>query len=148
MMKKSIHKFVVTTVVALFIVSCGGGGSTSVDAAISHIEKVMAKIEKNKTSMTAADWEVLGAELEPYANVLNDALENNQIGAMKKIKISATLMRWAVVVGEAAMHTYSDSLKVVMEGMNELKDVFESDEMQEAMQEAQKALEELQKLVK
>ena len=148
MKTKSIIIALITT--AFFAVSCGGGGSSSVDAALSKIEKAIEKVEKNKTSMTEADWEALSKELEQPAKVLSDALENNQIGAMKKLKISAVMMRYAVVLGEAAIHTYSDSLKVVMDGVNtdELKEAVEGDDMKQAMEEMKKAADELQKALK
>ena len=145
--------FKITTIAILLAfgaVSCGGSGSgsgTSVDAALSQIEKAMDKVEKNKTSMTPADWQSLSEDLEGPARVLNEALENDQIGTMKKLKISAVMLRYAVVAGEAALHTVSDSLKVKLEDKT-LQEFFSSDEMKDALQEVQKASEELKKMVK
>ena len=137
-------------------VSCGKG--SSVDAALSQIEKAMNKVEKNKTSMTEADWQTLTDELEGPANVLNAALESDKVSVMKKLKITAAMLRYAAVVGEAVMHTVADSLSVMS---NQLQDAFENDEMKQALQgalegdemkqileELQKATEELQKIAK
>lgn len=132
-------------------VSCNKG--SSVDDALSQIEKAMDKVEKNKTSMTETDWKALNDELEQPAKVLSNALESNEVSALKKLKISAAMLRYASVIGEAAFHTASDSLKIKMEEMhladsifvvgNKLQEALESDEIKQALQELQ---EELQKI--
>ena len=155
---KTNFKIIIMAIAIVFVaVSCGGRGS-SIDAALSQIEKTMNKVEKNKTSMTEAEWQALNDELEQPAKILSDALESNQVGALKKIKISAVLLRYAAVVGEAAFHTVADSLKVVMEethftdsisaAAGKLQELFDSDEMKESLEELQKAAEELQKIGK
>ena len=154
---KTNFKIVIMALAIVFVaVSCGKG--SSIDAALSQIEKSMDKVEKNKASMTAADWEALNAELEQPAKVLSDALESNDVSALKKLKISAIMLRYATVIGEAAFHTAADSLKLKMEethfadsmavATDKLQEALGSDEMKEAMQELQKAAEELQKLSK
>ena len=155
-MKTSFKIIIVVVATAFVAVSCNKGAS--VDAALSQIEKAMEKVEKNKTSMTEADWKALEAELEQPAKVLNDALENNQVSVLKRVKISAVMMRYVAVISEAAMHTVSDSLKVIMENthladsisatVGNLQEVFDSDEMKQALEEMQKASEELQKIAK
>ena len=152
---KTNFKIIIMAMAIVFVaVSCGKG--TSVDGALSQIEKAMDKVEKNKTSMTEADWQALGEELEQPLQILNDALESNKVGMVQKIKITAAVMRYAAVAGEAALHTVTDSLKVVVEEThlvdsisaltNQLQETLDSDEMDQAMQELQKAAEELQKL--
>ena len=141
--------------IALVSVSCGSK-SSSIDTALSLIEKAMDKVEKNKTSMTEADWKALSEELEQPAKVLSDALENDQVGALKKLKITATMLRYTAVISEAALHTVTDSLKIKLEESHltdsisaisdKLKDALDSDEMKQAVQELQKAAEELQQV--
>jgi len=149
-MKTNFYIITMVIAIAFAAVSCGSG--SSVDAALAKIEKAVDKVEKNKTSMTEADWEALEKELEQPMKVLSDALENNQVGAMKKLKITAAMMRYMAVLSEAALHTVTDELKVVMEetqlANEEMQEVFDSEEMKQAMQELQKAVEELQKLEK
>ena len=155
-MKTKFQIIIVAIAIVFAAVSCGKG--SSVNTALSQIEKAMDKVEKNKTSMTEADWKALSAELEQPAQVLNDALENDQVGGLKKIKIAAVMLRYAAVAGEAAMYTLTDSLKVKMEetlladsisvAADDLQELFEGDELKEAIQELQKATEELQKLAK
>ena len=155
-MKTNFKIIVVAIAIALTAVSCGKG--SSVDAALSQIEKTMSKVEKNKTSMTETDWQALNDELEGPAQVLSVALESNDVSVAKKLKITAAMMRYATVISEAAMHTFADSLSVMS---NQLQDAFENDEMKQALSEAfegvemeqvmeelQKAAEELQKLGK
>ena len=150
---KTNFKIIIMAIAIVFVAASCGKGS-SVDGAIAQIEKAMDKVEKNKTSMTEADWKALGEELEQPLQVLNDALESNQVGMMKKLKITAAVMRYAAVAGEAALHTVADSLKMVMDELpvseitEQLQGTLDSDEMKEAMQELQKATDELQKLAK
>ena len=153
-MKTNFKIIIVAIVLAFVAVSCGKG--SSIDAALSQMEKAMDKVEKNKTSMTTADWQALNEELEQPAKILNDALESDQVGALKKIKISAVVLRYAMVAGEAAMHTVTDELKEKVEethladsisaATGLLQEVFESDEMKEALQGLQEAVEEMQKI--
>ena len=151
---KNFKIIIVAIAIAFVAVSCGKG--SSVDAALSQIEKAMDKVEKNKTSMTEADWEALSADLEQPAKVLNDALESDQVSGLKKIKIAAVMVRYMAVAGEAALHTVTDELKLKMGESNdllesipaasELQEIIKSDELNESVQEIQKALEELQKI--
>jgi len=153
-MKTTNLKIIIAVIaIAVITVSCGSKGS-SIDAALAKIEKAMDKVEKNKTSMTEADWKALEAELEQPAKVLSDALESNQVSTLKKLKISAAIMRYTVVLSEAAMRTaveqleethFADSIAAVTE---QLHDVLAGDEMKQALQELQKATEELHKIVK
>jgi len=148
---KAKFKFIIMAVAIVFIaVSCGK--ASSVDAALSQIEKAIDKVEKNKTSMTEADWEAFSEELEQPAKVLSEALESNQVGAMKKIKISAVMLRYAAIIGEAAMHTMTDKMvemhlaDSIAAVSNQLQEVLDGDEMKQAMQNLQKAVEDLQEV--
>ena len=133
-----------TMLLAIMTMAVSCGGSSPVDSALSKMEKAMDKVEKNKTSMTDADWKELNAELEETCKILEQALESNDVGVMKKLKISAVVLRYGLVVGEAALHTAVDSLNRQMEesGANDqLKEALNSDELKNAMEELQKALE-------
>jgi soluble cytochrome b562 len=142
--------------VAMIFASCGNGNA--VDAALNRVEQAMDKVEKNKTSMTADDWKTFNEEMEAPCKVLNEALESNEVGTLKKIKISAVVLRLATVAGEAAMHTVVDSLSVQMQQagvsdtisnvLNTLQGEEAQKEMQEGMKELQKGLDELQKILK
>jgi len=160
-MKTNFNIFIASMAILFMAVSCGGGKGSSVDSALAQIEKAMDKVDKNKTSMTEADWQALSAELEGPAQVLSDALDNDQVSLMKKLKITAVMVRYGVVAAEAAMYTIADPLKEQIEELhladsvasisNQIKEALESDEMKQALQEAaqevQKAAEELQKVV-
>jgi len=153
---KSIYKISILAIAIAFIaVSCGGGKSASVDEALSQIEKAIEKVEKNKTSMTEADWRGLNVELEQPAKVLSDALESDEVGTLKKLKISAVMLRYATVISEAALHTVTDSLRIkieetqfadsIAEATDKLQEILESDELKQSIEELQKAAEALQK---
>ena len=135
---------------ALMLTAACGGGSSSVNSALSQMEKAMEKVEKNKTSMTTEDWKELDKELEDCVKVLNEALESEDVGTMTKLKISAVVLRYAAVAGEAALHTVTDSLKVQMgtEEESQFKEVMESNEMKDVMKELEKLGKELENLGK
>ena len=151
---KLIAAFALLAVMTMAI-SCGGG-SSSVDAALSQMEKAMDKVEENKTSMTEADWKALAAELEQPAKILEEAVESNSLGAMARLRITAAMMRYVAILSEAALHTVTDSLNVHMEEFNEkmeemnlsdslsivgdqLKEALNSEELKNAVQELQNA---------
>jgi len=108
-MNRTIFMYFFAGIVALACLA-GCGGKNSVDDAISKIESSMKKIEKNKTSMTEADWKAVNAELEEPARVLKEALESDKVGALKKIKISAVMLKYVALVGEAGIHTATEEL--------------------------------------
>ena len=151
-MKVNFKIIIMAIAIVFLAASCGKG--SSVDAALSQIEKAMDKIEKNKGTMTEADWQAMSEELEAPFKILNDALENNQIGAMKKLKITAVLMRYAAVASGAAVNTMTDLLKEshltdsISSIATKLQEEFDSDVMDQAMQELQNAADELQKIAK
>ena len=151
---KLVAAFVLLAVMTMAL-SCGGG-SSSVDTALSQMEKAMEKVEKNKTSMTEADWKALEADLEQPAKILEEAMEGNSIGAMARLRIAAAMMRYVALLSEAALHTVTDSLNVHMEELNEkmeeinladslsivgdqLKDALNSEELKNAIEELQNA---------
>jgi len=148
-----VSSIVITLIITMVMISCGGG--SSIDSALSQVENAMNKVEKNKTSMTEADWKALSDELEPSLKLLNDALESKDVSALKKIKISAVVLRYAAVASEAAFNTVADSLKVKMEethltdsiakAINQVKEMVDSNQLEEVKQELQKSVEDLQK---
>jgi hypothetical protein len=142
-------KFIIIALAAAFL-AAGCGSGNAVDSALSQLEDAMQKVEKNKTSMTAADWEQFAKETEAPCKILNEAMDSKDVGALKKLKISAVVIKYTAVIGEAAMHTAVDSLSVKLQEAgvsdsivgvtNQLKEALESDEVKNAVQELQKAL--------
>ena len=141
---KSIVAFALLAVM-MMAVSCGGGSSSSVNSAISQMEKAIDKVEKNKASMTEADWKALEAELEEPAAILEAALESNSVGAMDKLKITAISLRYVAILSEAALSTINDSLSVFNE---QLQEQLNSDEMKDALKELEKGAKELEEILK
>ena len=138
-MKTNLKMMIVAVAITFVAVSCGSK-SAPVDAALAQIEKALDKVEKNKTSMTEADWTILSEELEQPSKVLQDALENNQVGLKTKIKIASVLKRYALSLQQAAFHTFKESLPAVT---NQLQEVLGEDEMKQALEELQKAMDSL-----
>jgi len=108
-MKRNLLTLMIAGMVAAACLA-GCGGKNSVDSAIDKIEASMKKIEKNKTSMTTDDWKAINAELEEPARVLKEAMDSDKVGALKKIRISAVLLKYVAVVGEAGIHTAAEEL--------------------------------------
>jgi hypothetical protein len=78
-----------------------GCSSSPVDKSISRIEKAIEKVEKNKSKMTESDWQVFIAEIQEPYKVLDAAIKEDKVGAMKKIKIVAVTAKLMLIVGEA-----------------------------------------------
>jgi len=87
-----------------------GGGKDPVDSSLNQIEKAMEKVEKNKKNMTEADWQEFNKEVEEPSRVLKEALESKDVGAMKKLKISAVMLKYAAVLAEAGLNTAVEKL--------------------------------------
>lgn len=134
-------KIIILAIAIMFAaVSCGSGNA--VDTALSQVEKVMEKVEKNKTSMTEADWEAMSKELEQPLQVLQKALESNNVSWSKKMKISAMMLRYTAVATEAALNTAANESGLTVDSISSLskqvQEAMESEDMKEAMQELQK----------
>jgi len=139
-------KIIVTVLVLVFsATSCGNG--SSVNSALAKVNEAMDKVEKNKTSMSEADWKALNDELTPSIEILNQALESDKVGALQKIKITAAVLRFAAVAGEAALHTAVDSLKVRLDSVSSIGDsvtkALNSEEAQKAFNDLKDAAEQM-----
>jgi major membrane immunogen (membrane-anchored lipoprotein) len=78
-----------------------GCSSSNVDKSIAQIEKAIKKVEKNKANMTESDWQAFVSEIQKPYEVLDKAVKEDKVGALKKIKILAVTTKLMVVVGEA-----------------------------------------------
>ena len=99
----------------LLIVACA---KSPVDKAMEKIDKSIEKVEKNKDKMTKKDFEALDKEMEEPLKVLNDALENDEVGALDKLKIVGKVTKWAAVLVSAGFKVVGDELgKELKEGL-------------------------------
>jgi len=94
-----MRKLIIISIIAAIFAGCGG--SSSVNKAITQVEKALEKVEKNKGNMTEADWQNLEKEMEEPLQVIANALETNEVGMMEKIKVVALVTKWSAVVMEA-----------------------------------------------
>jgi len=94
-MKKNLF---VLSVLLMILVGCGG---SSLDNAISQVEKSAEKLTNSKGKMTEADWQSLQKETEAPLKVIADALQAGKVGAMDKIKIMAVMAQWSAAVMNA-----------------------------------------------
>ena len=95
-----MKKLFIACVIVAICTACGG---SSVDKAISQVEKALEKVEKNKGKMTEEDWRTLEKEVEEPLKVIADALDNDKVGVIGKVKILAVTAKWATVLAEAGV---------------------------------------------
>ena len=117
----------------LLIVACA---KSPVDKAMEKIDKSIEKVEKNKDKMTKKDFEALDKEMEEPLKVLNDALENDEVGALDKLKIVGKVTKWAAVLVSAGFKVVDDVKKV----LEEVKST--GDEVKKTLEELQSASDE------
>ncbi len=79
------------------IVSCGGQNEGK--KALREMEKIVEKAEKDKEKLTPEEWKALALEFEQYEKTVNEAIENNKIGAVGQMKCLTLTTRWATVYG-------------------------------------------------
>ncbi len=128
---KNIY-FIVIALWAVISISCGG---SAVDSAMSQVEKALERVEKNKATMTPADWKALETELDEPLKALAAALENNEVGALKRLDLIMLTGRVTAVLMEAGMNTavkemenagiLMDDLQQDTEQIKEVSDAFE-----------------------
>lgn len=124
----------------ILIVACA---KSPVDKTLDKIDKSIKKVEKSKDKMTKADFEVLNKEMEEPLKVLNDALEDDEVGAIDKLKIVGKVTKWAAVLVSAGFKTATDELG------KELKESgVTGDEVKKALKEVESASGEIEKALK
>jgi 16S rRNA U1498 N3-methylase RsmE len=84
-------------------VMCAACGSSPVDSSIRQVEKALERVEKNKDTMTKADWEALGKEIEEPLTVINAALEGDQIGVVGEVKVVMLVTKITTLMAEAGV---------------------------------------------
>ena len=126
-----MKKLIVICIIATMCVGCGG--SSSVDKAISQVEKSIDKLQKNKSKTTAADLQALEKEMEEPLKILSDAIENDKVGTVNKMKIIAITAKWATLVMEVGL----DEMKKAGFDQENIGDELEKivDEMKQALPE-------------
>jgi len=96
-----MKKLIIVGIIVAICTACGGG--SSVDKAISQVEKALEKVEKNKGKMTEDDWKTLEKEVETPLKVISEALDNDKVGIVGKMKILAVSAKWATALAEAGV---------------------------------------------
>jgi len=96
--------------VLIMLVAAACNRTSTVDQSMLAIEKAIDKVEKNKKSMTEADWKAFEKEVEEPVKALNKAAEDGQIGPMKRIQLMTLMGRLMSVAGEAGLQNYLEQL--------------------------------------
>jgi len=109
-----MKKLIILGIILAICTACGGG-SSSVNKAISQVEKAVEKVEKNKGKMTDEDWRNLEKEVEAPLKVIAEALDNDKVGIISKMKILAVTAKWATVLAEAGVKELEKKSGVAME---------------------------------
>ena len=144
-------KLLSVLLLALVMAACGGS-SSSLDKAVSQVEKALEKVEKNKGKMTEADWKNLEKEVEEPLQTIAKAFENNKLSIANRVKVTMLTAKWAAVVMEAGFSEIEkqtginrDEWGKELEKTSDELQKMSSDELQKAAEELQKAAEEMQK---
>ena len=95
-----MKRLVIVFVIAALFACCS---SSPLDMAISKVEKTIEKVEKNKSNLSEADWQALNTELEEPLRIINEGMEQDNVGAMKKIRLFTVAARWAALLMEAGV---------------------------------------------
>lgn len=109
-MKKILASLFCIAAIMMFA-ACGG---SPVDNALDKIDASISKIENSK-NMTKADFEVIAKEMEEPLQVLNKALEEEQVGALDKIKIIGKVAEWTAVVAKLGIDVIGNELDEKLE---------------------------------
>ncbi|MCS2892836.1 hypothetical protein NXY11_10145 [Parabacteroides faecis] len=102
-MKKTIVALM--CIVSLVIMTACGGGSP-VDKALKKIDTAIEKLEKaNKkgNKMSQEELDQIGKDLSEPLQVLNDALEKNEIGGITKLKIIGKVSKLSILAINAGL---------------------------------------------
>ena len=86
--------------------------------------------------MTPEDWTALEKEVEAPLQIINNALENNQVGVMNTLKVITLVGKWAAVATEYGFSQLEKETGIDRENFGE--------ELEKAAQELQKSMENLQ----
>jgi hypothetical protein len=113
-MKRHATNTIWMALIALVLTVCGG---SSIDRAFDKLDKAIEKAEKNKTKMTQDDWKDFFEELEAPCRVLNEAMEKNELGALKKLKLLTTCSKLIVLTGDMAVNN-AEFQKLLFSGKN------------------------------
>jgi hypothetical protein len=139
-----MKKFIISCIIVAVCTACGGG--SSVDKAISQVEKAIVKVEKNKGKMIEEDCKNLEKEVEAPLKVISDALENDKVGVVGKMKILAVSAKWATVLATAGVKELEKQTGVAMEDWGkELEKAGKELEKNGITEELEKAAKELEK---
>ena len=101
-MKKTIVALM--CIVSLVIMTACGG--SPVDKSLKKIDTAIEKLEKaNKKGekLSKEDMEHIGKDLEEPLKVLNEALENDEIGGVTKLKIVAKVSKLSILAISAGL---------------------------------------------
>jgi hypothetical protein len=111
----------------IFVVALltGCGGKSQVDDSIAQIEKAIEKLEEKKTGFTEEDMTAFSEEIKEPVDKLMEALENDRVGTIKKLKIVALMGKMISVAGKAGFDTIVDETVKKLQETN--TDVFTSD---------------------
>lgn len=101
-MKKTIVALM--CIVSLVIMTACGG--SPVDKSLKKIDTAIEKLEKaNKKGekLSKEDMEQIGKDLEEPLKVLNEELENDEIGGVTKLKIVAKVSKLSILAISAGL---------------------------------------------
>ncbi|MDR0758021.1 MAG: hypothetical protein LBF85_09270 [Tannerella sp.] len=106
-MKKAVLLYLMTGMFAVLLLT-GCRGKSTVDDSIALIEQAIEKLEKKETDLTEEDWTAFSEEIREPLDVLKEALEENRVGAIKKIRIVVLAGKLITVAGKSGFSAVAD----------------------------------------
>ena len=95
-----LRPIMIISVISLLMVACGS--KSPVDTAIAQVENLLKAAENEKEKWTDNEWAKFNEEFsEPY-QILVDAINDDNVSALKKIKISTLMLKYITVAGSHA----------------------------------------------
>lgn len=93
-------------IVSLVIMTACGGSPVDkalakVDASIERLEKAQKKGDK----LSKEELDAMGKELEEPVEILTEAVKNDEVSGITKIKIVAKLSNWAILAAGAGINS-------------------------------------------
>lgn len=78
----------------VLMTACGG---SPVDKALAKLDDAIERLEKKGDKMTKDEIDAMMRDLEEPVGILNEAIENDEVGGVTKIKIVAKVTKLAAL---------------------------------------------------
>lgn len=156
-MKKYFLTIIAVVLTVSALVSCGRNKGKDV---IKEFENLVEAVEKQKGELTAEEWIEVQADFEKRFEKLGiEDIDEADFTMMQKIELTALIVRWQAAMMESMPTLMETAIEketgmtseeieeAIGEGLGEIGETLDSDEMKEGVEEIKEGLDELRKLL-